>query len=1034
MSGGARYPLFFLLGGMLLAIHVAHVTTPVQQPLAPVTMPDGWMSTSQPAHRGYFRHTLEVPFRPRHAWIGIAAEDYRLYVNGVDVAHNTYLLRAGTAFQDRLSAEGQSLTQWNVFPRGGGASVAKAAKREWRMVHFYDLRPHLKQGRNTLAVYVQSERLNRLAILGGAAGEGAELDIPGRPSAWRVRTEGTSEGGLPWFHPLADDLTWDAARAERAPEDLALYAAAHPDIWKEPLQASTITSPAQGDEHIFRSALPAEGSAPKRGGWLRVSSGWPYDLFVRDQWVGRGGGTGQVEAFDVSAFLSRAPGQIAVRMHRDPAAGAVAAEGVPWLAVDGRIGSIPVSGASGWTYLSAYHPDWLQGGGEWIAAAAHERTDAPGPIRYQISQGRTWTWLLSWLGAALGLSLALAVAAWGLSNVGRHGTEGAGVPSLAWGCWLLAPALLGILVYEALRFRFAESDTLLAFLNPETGWLLLATGPVLLLASLVWLTRPGPQAARPRVPTLSELAERVPALFWLALICILGLGLRVHALEFQPPSGDDYTSWEAARGILRRGVPEAASGVLYTRSPLFHYLLAGWMGLFGDSLASVRMFALLPGVGLIPAIYVLVAAITRRRPPALLAALVLALDPWLLANTNLIRFYQLMQFFAVLAVLFFLKGFIWREGKRHQNLFFLLATAGVLSQEIFATTFAAFLLAFLICYRPFCWREDSNVWIGFAATMLVCWLDLRTFGIVSLTPHVAISSWSESLFVPHLVDLFGGTTSVVSQLATDFFWMNNGENAFWSMLFFTGLFYWARRGDRAMLALYALVLLTVLIVTVLVVPINSRYAYGVYPVLVAAAIISADAMIRRVAQGGFGTAAVLAPATRRRLAALATGILIAGWVASSEFDKLGRSYSTHRELDYRRAWEHIAAHKQPGDKLVAVRTPGAGVVFGGIDYYAMVRPGFDGLYQRPHGIVDRWSGGKLLWKVDQFRDVLLHHERVWVVVDEPRYPRMNPGVAAFLEACCSVESEFFGGQVLLWDRSAGRFATAADQGGGADSF
>jgi hypothetical protein len=33
---------------------------------------------------------------------------------------------------------------------------------------------------------------------------------------------------------------------------------------------------------------------------------------------------------------------------------------------------------------------------------------------------------------------------------------------------------------------------------------------------------------------------------------------------------------------------------------------------------------------------------------------------------------------------------------------------------------------------------------------------------------------------------------------------------------------------------------------------------------------------------------------------------------------------------------------------------------------------------------------------------------------------MAPEVAALLRASCSVEYEFFGGQVLLWDCSAGR--------------
>lgn len=1025
MSPQARYGLFFLLGGLLLTTHLSHELLPVRPVLTRVAMPEGWMSTPKPAHRGYYRHTLEIPFRPEHAWLSIAAEDYRLYVNGVEVGHNVYLIRVGTAYQDKLSAKAQSLTQGDVFPRGGGASVAKAAKREWRMVHFYDLRPHLKQGRNVLAVYVQSERLNRLAVYGSVAGNGTGVEISGNPADWRARTEPTTGNGQRWFDPLTEDLDWQPAAASQPPEDLPLYATADPDIWRQPFEAPTIVSSVPGEEQIFRTTVPAIVSGQRA--WIRVWSSWPYDLFIGEAWVGHAGGADRVEAFDISAFLRDEPRPLTLRMQR--AAGSVEAdaEEVPWLAVDGRIGSSTLSTARGWSHLAGFHPDWLQGDGEWSEAQAHERTNASEPLRYRSPQGRTWTGLGSWVWMAAVLSLALSAVAWALSRVAGR--------SLVWSCWLLAPALSGILVLEALRFRFSESDTLLAFLDPDMSWLRLATGPALLLLSFVWLTRPVAPRPGALIPTLRDRLERVPPLLWLALICLLGLGLRVYALEFQPPHVDDYTSWDAARGILRSGVPEAASGILYTRSPLFHYLLAGWLGLFGDTLASALSFSVLPGVGLIAAAYFLVAAITRRRLPALLAALVLALDPWSLAMSNLIRFYQLMQFFAVLSVLYFLKGFIWREGKRAQNLFFVFATAGVLSQEIFATTFAAFLAAFLICYRPFDWQQDRNVWVGFAAMMLVCWLDLRTFAILCITPHVALSTRSESLFLPHLVHIFGKEPTIVTPTLVDFFWMNNGENAFWSALFFTGLIYWAKRGDRAMLTLYAVVLVTIPIVAVMVVYMKSRYLYGVYPIFVVAAIMTADAVIRQIVQGGFRGAASLEPAVRRRFAALVAGILAFGWAVNGEFDKLGRSYSVYREIDYRRGMEYVAAHKRPEDKLMLARPQGGAVIFGGVDYYLMVQsPMFDALYQREHGMVDRWSGGKLAWKVDQLRSVFLNRPRVWVIVDELRWPSMNPGVAAFLEDCCSVEAEFFGGQVLLWDRAAGRFSTATDQGGGADSF
>lgn len=999
------FAAFFIVGGLLLATHLASVIAPASAPLTEVAMPHGWMSTPLASVRGYFRHRLDVAFEPRRAWIAIAAEDYKLYVNGSVLGGNSYLLRAGTAFQDRLSAQAQRLAREDVFPRAGGAQTAKAAKREWRMVHFYDLTPHLKRGPNLIALYVQSEQRNRMAVFGSVTGDNLEMDIPGNPQVWRASTEGEAGNGLPWFEPRANDLHWHTARADGPPEDLPLYASADPDIWRSPFLPAPISSPAPGEEHIFATELPRG----ERRGWLRVWSSTRYDLFAGEQWIGERKGEGPIDAYDLSPFLTRAPARLSLRLQRPVGS----REQRAWIAVDGRVGAQSLSTAAAWRSLAAYHPQWQRGAGTWIEAVAHDRTAAPGPIIYQPSAGRAWTQAGGWLLTGLALATGLAAAAWILPPAMRGARLKAPASTLARGCWLLAPALLGVLAVETLRQRFAESDGLLMFLAPGTGPIWLATGPLLLLVTLLWVRRAASPQPSALLSTLRAALLRVPPSLWLAAVCLLALALRWFGLESQAPGGDDYTSWEAARGILREGVPRAASGILYTRSPLFHYLLAGWMGLFGDALASVRAFSVLPSVGTVVASYALVRAITRREAPALLTALVLALDPWLLGITNLIRFHQLMQFFAVLSVLYFLKGFVWREGKAAQNLFFVFATCAVLSQEIFATTFAALLLVFLVCYRPFDWRHDRNVWLGFALMMLVIWLDMRIFSMISLTPHVALSSRSEPLFVPHLTDVLGGNTNVLTQLATDFFWMNNGENALWTLLFLVGLVYWSRRAEPAMLTLYAIVLVSLPVLAVLVVPVNARYGYGLYPMFVAAAVITAWAMVRQIAGPDSRVSRLFTQQGARRYAGLAAAVLIATYLTGAELGKIGNSYAGYREIDYRRAWDYVAAHRRPGDKIAAVRTPGAGVVFGYADYYMMVGPSFDGLVQRGDAIVDRWAGGKLLWKTDQLRHALLQNERVWLVVDEPRLPRMIPGYAAFLHACCSVQTEFFGGQVLL---------------------
>src|SRR5262249_39631602 len=161
----------------------------------------------------------------------------------------------------------------------------------------------------------------------------------------------------------------------------------------------------------------------------------------------------------------------------------------------------------------------------------------------------------------------LAAAAWLLSISLAGWLPGERREHFQLACWLLGPALFAILLLEMLRFRFAESDTLLFFLDPAHDWLLL-TGPLVLLLSMLLLRR-----RWPRLGKLPGTAARLSPAVWLVLILLLGLALRAYRIDFQDLQDDEHISWDAARGILRTGAPESISGIYYTRSPLYHYLL-----------------------------------------------------------------------------------------------------------------------------------------------------------------------------------------------------------------------------------------------------------------------------------------------------------------------------------------------------------------------------------------------------------------------------------------------------------------------------
>jgi hypothetical protein len=1025
-----RCALFFLLGGVLLAVHVSHWLLPARSPVQRLAVTEDWMSTAVPSHRGYFRHVLQVPFEPKHAWIAIAAEDYKLYVNGAEVAHNLHLVNSGFAFQQQLSTPSQSLTDDEAFCIVREPIVHKPAPADGRVMQFYNIRPHLVAGRNTIAVYAQSADASRLAVaVRGVVSAGpCTVEIPCDASAWRAATESTVARGQHWYAPAYDDSNWHEARVAVPPED-SVYAAADPDIWKELFTTAAVTGSHADQELFFHTALPK--ARPGEAAWLRVRSSWDYELFVGDTWVGEGrSGPDVVNAFDITQYVHGAPCLVTVRLFRNtgPDGSTSAAPQVPWLAVDGRVGGQPVSTGAGWSCLESFHPDWRTGGGTWRPARSHSVTQMPSRIVLQPPGHRSRSWFGE-LAALAGLSSALlAVVALVLSKVlARTGMVHA-ADGLRYSYWLLAPGLVGIVVQELLRFRFGESDTLLFFLDPTHVWLL-AVGPALLLLSFLLVAGRG--ASIPLgLRAVGGAICRMPPWVRLGLVVLLGLGLRAYGIEFQPPQADENVSWDAARGIQRECIPRATSGVLYTRSPLYHYMLAGWLWVFGDTLCSGRCFSLLPGVAIIPALYYLVWAITRRRYLALLAALVLAVDPWQLGIGNFIRFYQQMQFFVVLTTIFFLKGFVWKQGKCYQNLFFVSALAGVLSQEIFATTFTAYLLSFLLCYRPFGWRKDLNVWLGFATIGGLILLDVRTYATICLTPHVGVATSSESLFLLHFTDLTGSGTGILCGLATIFFWNEGGNNLYVSVFFLAGLVYWLRYPDRAVFVLYGLVLLTVFLLTVLVVQIQSRYCFSVYPLMVAAAVISADALIRAAASRFARTW----PTGAAGWAGLVGAIVLAGWVFTSEFHKLGTSYEQTRFVDHHAALKYVAAHKRDGDKVITCHPMAGAILTDGVDYYAMVLVHFDELYTPRRGVVDRWAGGKLVWKLDQFRQVFRQNERVWVVVDEIKLAGMPAELTAFLYQHCSVEYEFFGGQVLLWDRTAGRAESFRDRDGAADSY
>lgn len=135
------------------------------------------------------------------------------------------------------------------------------------------------------------------------------------------------------------------------------------------------------------------------------------------------------------------------------------------------------------------------------------------------------------------------------------------------------------------------------------------------------------------------------------LVVILGVGLVLRTLQLDVPmQGAEALDGASARGVLRTGLPLLPTGLLDLRTPLFHWLLGGAFALGGDSLLSGRLFGLAGGVLAIGGVYLLGWRLFRSRAVGLVAALLLAVDPFSVAATARMGSIGLLQLGTVAAL------------------------------------------------------------------------------------------------------------------------------------------------------------------------------------------------------------------------------------------------------------------------------------------------------------------------------------------------------------------------------------------------
>ncbi|MBN1221019.1 MAG: glycosyltransferase family 39 protein [Anaerolineae bacterium] len=225
--------------------------------------------------------------------------------------------------------------------------------------------------------------------------------------------------------------------------------------------------------------------------------------------------------------------------------------------------------------------------------------------------------------------------------------------------------------------------------------------------------------------------------FWLPATILIAFGLRLHNLTYHSLWFDEAISVYWARQTVPRILEVGFTLVEDRLPPLYYLILKGWTGLFGFSETGVRSLSVFLGVLLVPVIASLATVLFNRRV-ALVVALLVALNPFLVWYSQEARMYAPAVLFGTLAVGAFLKFVRLRHRQVKPSagdwqsqafivLFILFAALGLYSH-----LYTGFLLPALGLWLIIGYPRARRLWLIFALGVLII--------LLAYTP-IALAIW-----------------------------------------------------------------------------------------------------------------------------------------------------------------------------------------------------------------------------------------------------------------------------------------------------
>lgn len=1006
-----------------------------------------------------FRKHIWVSGSIKTAYVAVTSENfYEMMVNGRAV---NGFFRPGVS---------------RLLPKDSTTYNALGYPRRGQLARVFNIAPLLRSGHNVITVFVQSDEGPPRLIAQGAVYSNERLEIRSDAS-WRCAPSQEWQGVISWNSPHFMDGDWSHALATN--ERPSIPVDGETEVFEAPLRGYFLNAGTVRPSSMARFKRILTCPDTNVRGWLRVGTVLPYDLAINGKIVGStsmvdrysrsllsrrgsvdalgrtqtGGteyqyptilGSSSIDVFMLKNLLRPGINEIEVTVHNKEA---TRVSHIPGIYLDGRFffkdGSTQEIMTDGsWQAQSEGSALWQSAQ---IAATASDRFVVTAKMRIRGAVDAGGATYLRIIRNGATLLAAILILTWLTSVVlGRLGKRGDTSLFLYFCLTYLAPvSVLTLAFVTQAIFHGSPQDTF--FSSSQFAFFALIGALIawsIALALMIWQacrmdsfrSANAAQGAENRVPAYRVAVARYGCAGLLAAIMLTALAFYTRSIGRADYLPDEYVSLLAAKGILRTGIPYfEETGVVYTRSALFHYLLAFWMMVTGSvtSPYSTRLVACFWQMLTIPLIY-LFGREARGRAAGLLAAALIAFSPYVIYYAREARFYTQLTFFCTLTFYLLLRSVRApeREGYR---LGVMLAYCGAYLSQQFAVAMApAIGLVVILSGQARLWlRGRSLLGIGFILFVMAAdfiayskwcqtplpFVDTEAVlplafhtDILEVLPSMLLTNNERAQLILGIIYILGFVVVLAHSLLAHRRSETSASGwAWWSYLYLTSL-------------------VTILFTTLISSRPANRYIVHLVPLF---SLTAACGIVQCSQFLGDTLARFSGRTSQARLVqwTCIVGVLLiclSAYRPARTWNALDRDNNRGVTV----AARFIARNRLPSDKVMFFSPEVAQVELGKCDYMWRPRRGSIFKYVSKDGrIRERNSGAVVVDNVDKLRQVIARHPRVWLVVHGSTIGASGYNLDGQMNRLAldnfKVVAEPFGMRVMLWDQARNHYSNSA---------